>query len=154
MTITILRDVLIARNELDRYYEGHVPVNLWRALNMAKGGQLFEFVEEAFMLSNGRPRPADITIESRNGIKWVLVKDRPRGVSTFDKSGVPRGKGWAYFRIPAGTVLPTGLAVVRDEFNTRFEAMHYTIAPASDMPLLEFKKLLDQLAARVTREAI
>jgi hypothetical protein len=154
MSITILKDVLIEKDKLDRYFEGSVPVTLWRALNKKANQGVFEFVEKGFTLSNGRPRPADIKIESRSGAKWVCVKDRPRGVSTFDKKGVPKGKHWQYYRIPKGTALPEGLAIVMDEYNTRFEATHYTIAPAFDMPLAQFKGKLEQLAKLLIKEAV
>lgn len=150
--MVLLRDVLIARNQLDSYFEGHVPVTLWRAIRKSSSAAVFDFVEEAHVLSNGRPRPADITIEMRDGEKWVSVKDRPRGVSTFDQSGLPRGNGWNYVCIPRGTILPEGLAIVRDQFNHTFGATHYTIAPAHDMPLTRFKALLQQLACQLTRK--
>lgn len=161
MSVTVLKEVLITAGKLDRYFEGVVPLNLWRACNRKrassqaqKTGNIFDFVEEETILSNGRPRPADITIETRiGGAKWVSVKNRPRGVSTFDKPGCPKGKDWEYFRIPQGTVLPMGLAIVRDEFNSSFEATHYTIAPAYDMPLEQFKGLLVQLLKHVIKEA-
>ncbi len=129
-----------------------VPVHLWRALNRKQGTELFEFVETEFTLGNGRPRPADIAIVDRNGEKWIQVKERPRGVSTFDAPGVPAGKDWSYYRIPAGTALPVGLCIVRDQYNARFNATHYTIAPAYDMPLKTFKLLLSKLAATVIKE--
>ena len=154
MSITLLKDVLIARGEIDRYFAGAVPVNLWRALKRASPGSIFDFVEQAFFLSNGRPRASDIAIEDRQGVRWVTVANRPRGVSTFDKPGVPPGKDWDYFRIPAGTILPDGLAIVRDELNTRYGATHYTIAPAHDMPLHLFRHLLEQLAKNAIKEAI
>lgn len=59
-----------------------------------------------------------------------------------------------YYKIPRGTVLPPGLAIVKDKFNSRVCATHYTIAPAYDMPLSRFKALLDLLATRVVRAAI
>lgn len=152
MQVTILKDLLLQQGQLDRYYDGRVPVHLWRALKRTQSAALFDFVEVEYTLSNGRPRPADITIVDRNDEKWVLVKDRPRGVSTFDAPGVPPGAGWNYYRIPAGTVLPEGLCVVRDEFNSRYNATHHTIAPAYDMPLNTFKQLLSKLAASVIKE--
>jgi hypothetical protein len=50
------------------------------------------FVEHPFILSNGRPRQADIVIEIFRGQEWVRIKERPRGLSTFDKPGIPSGK--------------------------------------------------------------
>jgi hypothetical protein len=154
MDIIVLKELLLARGEIDKYYEGCVPINLWRGLNVKKRLSLFELIEEPFRLANGRPRPADIKIRSVNGVKWVSVENRPRGISTFDQPGVPPGKDWEYYRIPAGTVLPKGLAIVKDEFNSVFGATHYTIAPAYDMPLEHFKQLLSKLAADVIREAM
>ena len=91
---------------------------------------------------------------TRNGERWVLVKDKPRGLSTFDKPGIPPGKGWEYYRIPAGTRLPEGLAIVEDNYNEKFKATHYTIAPAFDMPISQFKGKLLELAAELIREVI
>ena len=108
------------------------------------------------MLSNGKPRPADIAIELRNGVEWVCVANRPRGVSTFDRAGVPRGQDWDYVKIPKGTVLPDGLAIVNDGYRESYDATHYTIAPATDMPLGQFRSLLLHLAQVVScrKEAI
>jgi hypothetical protein len=105
-------------------------------------------------MSNGRPRPADISIDTVDNEKWVRVKERPRGLSTFDKPGIPAGKDWEYYRIPKGTNLPHGLVLVKDEYNVKFGATHYTIAPAFDMPLSDFKMLLKQLAQQLIKEAI
>lgn len=152
MAVSVLKDVLISKSQLDRYFEGSVPVNLWRAMNMKASGHPFEFIESPTVLSNGRPRRADIKIEVVQGEQWVRINNRPRGISTFDSPGAPAGKNWAYFRIPKGTVLPYGLAIVRDEYNTVYEATHYTLAPAFDMPLARFKLLLKQLAFSLVRE--
>ncbi len=152
MSTTVLKDVYLSMNQVDRYFEGRVPVHLWRALNNRRGGALFDFVEEATVLPSGRDRPTDITIVSRSGTKWVTVRNAPRGVSTFDKPGVPAGKDWSYFRISAGTPLPTGLAIVKDRENINYGATHYTIAPAFDMPLEQFKRLLTELAKNAVKE--
>lgn len=104
MEIKVLKDTLIRAGQVETYYEGHVPLNLWRALSRRKVSGLFDFVEEPFVLSSGRPRPADIRIIDRDGIKWVSVSQRPRAISTFDKPGVPPGRDLSYYRIPAGTV--------------------------------------------------
>lgn len=153
MTVTVLRDVLIQTNKLNMYFEDTTPVDLWRAKNRKSTANVFEFFEENTVSSNGRPRQADINIEKRNGVKWVSVKRQPRGISTFDRSGLPKGKNWEYYRIPKDTVLPDGLAVVKDQYNTMFQATHYTIAPAFDMPLTQFKNLLSVLVQRIIREA-
>lgn len=51
-------------------------------------------------------------------------------------------------------MLPQGLAIVKDEYNTQFDATHYTIAPAFDMPLSQFKAKLQQLAKLLIKEAM
>lgn len=33
MSNKVLKDILLAQGELERYYDGAVPLNLWRALN-------------------------------------------------------------------------------------------------------------------------
>lgn len=153
MSRTVLKDVYLSKGQIDRYFEGSVPVHLWRALNAKKGGALFDFIEQPTTLSNGRMRAPDITIVTRGAQRWVSVQSAPRGVSTFDKPGVPAGPDWSYYRISAGTRLPDGLAIVRDAYNDRFDATHYTIAPAFDMPLEQFKLLLIQLAKNAVKEA-
>ncbi|WP_259346360.1 Tse2 family ADP-ribosyltransferase toxin [Vibrio diabolicus] len=45
------------------------------------------------------------------------------------------------------------MAIVKDQYNPRFGAYHYTIAPAYDMPLSKFKLLLSKLAKLAVREA-
>ncbi len=152
MSVTLLKDVLIEKNKLDSYFVGSVPINLWRAVKKKSGNSVFDFIEAGFVLSNGRPRAADITIESRGEIKWVCVKERPRGLSTFDKEGLPKGKNWEYYKIPKGTTLPEGLAIVKDEYNDRYDATHYTIAPVSDMPLDQFKGWLDRLLKNIAKD--
>jgi len=100
-------------------------------------------------MSNGKVRKPDLTIEKG----WVRVRHCPRGISTFDKPGVPRGKDWVHYKIPAGTRLPKGLAIVQDSYNETFAATHYTIAPAYDMPVGEFRMLLKNFAAEVEKIA-
>ena len=147
----LLKDILIEAGEIDKYYED-TPVNLWRAKKKNDKCSLFGMVEEDKILSNGKLRPADITIEDRHGMKWVCCKPSPRGISTFDKPYTFKGASWEYYKIPMGTKLPGGLAIVKDNFNRRMTATHYTIAPAYDMPLKQFKSLLNQLALLVKKE--
>jgi len=154
VNISTLKDILISKNQIEKYFDGVTPVHLWRALNIKGNNHPFEFIEQSIVLSNGRPRPADIKIEMVDGEKWVRIKERPRGLSTFDKPGLPSGRNWEYYKIPKGTMLPHGLAIVKDEYNTRFDATHYTLAPAFDMPLSRFKSLLNQLAQSIVKEAI
>jgi len=95
-----------------------------------------------------------VQISPLKKMRKVHVKDSPRGVSTFDKPGVPKGKNWTYYKISAGTVLPAGLVIVKDHYNEYFDAVNYTIAPAYDMPLTEFKLHLNKLAASFIQEVV
>jgi hypothetical protein len=137
----ILKDILISAGDIDRYFE-QSPVNLWRAKRTTDKGSLFGLVEE------------DKVFSEKNGVKWVSCRPSPRGISTFDKPNTFKGNSWEYYKIPEGTTLPSGLAIVKDKFNSRISATHYTIAPAYDMPLSLFRSLLNDLAANVVREAI
>ena len=150
MSLTVLKDVFISMGELDRYFEGVVPVNLWRGLNKKRNSALFDLIEKSYKMSNGRVRKSDLCIEDN----WVRVDRWPRGISTFDKPGVPKGRDWVHYKIPEGTQLPNGLAIVRDSYNETFLATHYTIAPAHDMPISEFRSLLKQFAKEIERIAI
>lgn len=149
----VLKDILISAGDIDRYFETS-PVNLWRAKRTTDKGTLFGLVEKDKVLSNGQPRPADISIYEKTGISWVSCRLIPRGISTFDKPNTFKGSSWEYYKIPQGTILPLGLAIVKDRINARIGATHYTIAPAYDMPLAQFKNLLNQLAILVIKEAI
>ncbi len=149
----ILKDILISAGDIDRYFEKS-PVNLWRGKRITDRSTLFGLVEVDKVLSNGQPRPADITIIINAGIEWVSCRLSPRGISTFDVPNTFKGNSWEYYKIPQGTVLPLGLAIVKDRFNARIGATHYTIAPAYDMPLSQFKNLLNQLAQLVLKEAV
>lgn len=149
MEITKLKDVFISMDELEKYYEGSVPVDLYRGLNKKRNTGLFDLIEQSFKMSNGKVRKPDLNIE--NG--WVKIKNFPRGISTFDKLGIPKGKDWVHYKIPAGTLLPAGIVIVEDSYNETFNATHYTIAPAYDMPLSVFKRQLRIFAAQIERLA-
>ena len=147
-----LREILIDAGDVDKYFDDKVPVNLWRAKNLSNKNSIFSMVEQKIVRNNGKVRPADITIYKKNNIDWVSVKDRPRGISTFDKPNVFKRGRWEYYKIPAGTEIPNGLAIIEDGYNIALGAKHYTIAPAYDMPLSQFKQLLNILAQILIKE--
>jgi len=170
--IEMLKDVLIDIGKIESYFGNTVPIDLWRAKKVKDPKGLFDLVEEEIIRPRGAPRKPDITIEG----DWVRVRDRPRGISTFNKPNTFKGK-WEYFKIPAGTKLPETLVTIRDErnkasgatrytivparlvivedhYNERFGATHYTIAPERDMPLVTFRELLKQLIDLVEKEAV
>jgi hypothetical protein len=148
MKVTILKDVMISMNRMQDYFEV-VPITLWRATDTRHPNRHpMDLIEQEYTLSNGKVRPADITIKDG----WVRVSYAPRGLSVWDKPGVPKGKCWDYFRIPAGTTLPQGLAVVRDRKNEVYGATHYSLAPAWDMEIKSFRMLLRQLFMEMKKE--
>lgn len=148
----MLREILLDAGEIDKYYDNKVPVNLWRAKNLNNKAPIFGMIEEKIVRHSGKVRPADITIYKKNNVDWVSVKERPRGISTFDKPNVFKRGRWEYYKIPAGTDIPHGLAIVEDGFNIALGAKHYTIAPSFDMPLSHFKQLLNTLAQLLVKE--
>lgn len=85
------------------------------------------------------------------GCRAVDKSVRHRGVSVFDATR--SFKGFTWYRIPAGTPIPPGLAVTKDEdFRKNGEAIHYTIAPKDDMPLslfLQHLKGFEAVASKV-----
>lgn len=150
-----LRDVLLAADEIDRYFGGRAPVTLWRAMRSDPDAYLFSLIEQPIVRPGGKVRPADIKIEmGPDGKEWVRARYYPGGISTFDKRDIFKGHKWDYYRIEAGTVLPPGLAIVRDGFNRTYGATHYTIAPDHDMLLAVFKAHLYELASHLIREYV
>jgi hypothetical protein len=152
MGITILRDIMVQQGKLESYFDLKVPVSLWRAQDTRLNRHPMGLIEEPFLLPNGKARKADIIVETRGGEPWILIENAPRGLSTFDKPNAFKGDQWKYFMIPAGTPLPEGLTVIKDAYYDRYQATHYTLAPARDMPLKTFRTLLLQLFAAMSRE--
>ncbi len=112
-----LKEILIDAGDIEKYFDGKVPVNLWRAKNLSSKEPIFSMVEQKIVRNNGKVRPSDITIFKKNG-----------------------------------TDVPSGLAIVEDGYNIALGAKHYTIAPAFDMPLSQFKQLLNSLAQNLIKE--
>ena len=81
------------------------------------------------------------------GTPGELRMVHPRGgISTFDGINPKRpGKWW---RIPADTVLPDTIRVVRDQRDPLTQLTHYSLRPARYMTLLEFVSGLQALALK------
>jgi len=76
------------------------------------------------------------------------IKGEHRGLSLFDKTNARLPFIW--FRIPANSRIPPGIAVTRDSDDLHSEdAIHYTVAPKDDMPLSLFLQHLKELAIDV-----
>jgi len=149
MKIEILRDVLVELGEVERLIGRCHSLDLWRAIDASEAKDLFRLVENDIVRAPGKISQADITIRDYRGEKWVYCRDFPRGVSTFDRAGVFRGDKWKYYKIPAGTMLPEGIVIVRDFYNLRYGATHHTIAPERDMALRQFRALLAEFATHI-----
>lgn len=156
---TTTEAVLIELGQLERVYKtGRNPgFGLWRALrsDVPSEGPLYpDFYERE--LRAGKFREPDVTVETINGVEYVVPKIyrkrpediwRAEGTSTFDRADTFQGDRWYYFKIPPGTTIPDGLLIVKDDYNERFKATHYSIVPNWKMTVAEFKQRLDQLAA-------
>lgn len=109
-------------------------------------------------LRKGLFRPADVSVEPRNGIDYILPKAykktpdniwKVEGTSLFDKPNTFTGKNWEYIEIPKNTKIPEGLLIISDDYNERFQATHYSIVPNHPMPVSNFKFLIDQLLKNI-----
>ena len=147
-----VEDILIERGELERIYLGELKLQLWRAVHqsVSSGNPLYPDFEPRVVRNTVR-RP-DLTVDTVDGVEYVLA-ELGRGTSLFDVSGVFGHKNWTYFEIPAGTEIPDGLIIVKDSYNKKYAATHYTISPNYTMPKSRFVALLDRLAQNAARTA-
>jgi hypothetical protein len=113
----------------------NVPVDLFRMGN-ASGPRL----------DNVRPQDVDI-VEEKLPSGQVIRMVHPRGgISTFD--GINRRLPGKWWRIPAGTMLPDTIRVVRDQRDPLTHLTHYSLRPTHYMTLLEFVGGLQALATK------
>ena len=63
-----LKEVLIDAGDIDKYFDGKVPINLWRAQNLSSKQGAFNLIEQKIVRNNGKIRPADITIIKKDGV--------------------------------------------------------------------------------------
>jgi Tse2 ADP-ribosyltransferase toxins len=113
----------------------NVPVDLFRMGN-ASGPRL----------DNVRPQDVDI-VEANLPNGQVVRMVHPRGgISTFD--GVNQRLPGKWWRIPAGTILPDTIRIVRDQRDPRTQLTHYSIRPTRYMTLVEFVSGLQTLAMK------
>lgn len=147
-------DYLMEKRELGELFDSSydLNVNLWRGQKLEERGSPALYpILKSFKLSNGRLRRPDIRTYYKNGEQWI--DSTSGGVSLFDVLGVPNKK-WDYYRLPAGSKIPYGLAITKDQFNATHQATHYSIKAKWDMPLTKFLMLLDELAAQLVPENV
>lgn len=158
LTKKTVESVFLDLGELTRVYNSdrELTVSLWRALrtDVKTGGPLYpDFYRRE--IRAGKFRQPDVTVREIGELECVIpkvYKKRPedvwkaQGTSLFDQPDTFAGNSWQYFEIPAGTKIPEGLIIIKDDYNERFRATHHSIVPNRAMPLTEFRRLLDQLA--------
>lgn len=146
-------DYFIHKRELNELFDSKfdLNVNLWRGRNPHNSDSIFYPILKAFKMSNGNLRPEDIKTYSKNGELWVKAKTG--GISLFDRSGIP-SKNWEYYKLLAGSGIPFGLVITKDDYKQNFKATHYTIRPNWDMPVTKFCMLLDKLALNLVKEML
>lgn len=94
-------------------------------------------------LTNVR-RPKDIDTTEINGISVVIANGKGVSLSTKERLDKVAMSGWVW-KVSRGTHVPTGLKLLNDRPG------HYSICPASNMPLDEFIGLLSKLALKCSK---
>lgn len=140
-----LEAILIGRGDLDAIYSGDSGLHLWRAIHKEGGGKNPLYPDFHRRVVRGTVRNPDITVREIGGVEYVEA-ELTKGTSLFDKQGTFGHKYFEYFEIPAGTVIPNGLIIIKGEFNQKYQATHYSICPNHRMRKTEFVALLDILA--------
>jgi len=141
-----LTGILISTGQMDRLYDGTLPLHLWRAFHKEQTDGKPLYPDFAARLVRGMIRRPDITIIEIGGVEHVEA-EMVKGTSLFDRKGIFGERFFGYFEIPAGTDIPRGLVIIKGDFNDRYQATHYSICPDHRMPKQHFIYLLDQLAA-------
>ena len=145
-------EYFINKRALGELFDSKFPlsVHLWRGQKPEESHSpvLYPLLK-SYLLANGNTREPDIDTYSKGGTTWV--KANGKGVSLFDVLGVPHSK-WNYYKIPAGTPIPHGLVVVKDKFNSKHKATHYSMCPNWDMPLKNYLMLLDKIIPALVSE--
>lgn len=96
-------------------------------------------------------RAPDVEIKSIGGVPHVVAR-LGEGASLFDRAGAFGSSNWSYFEIPKGTPIPDGLIIVKDNYNKKYKATHYSLSPNHTMTQRQFMMLLDQLAQNATEQ--
>lgn len=140
-----IESVLISQGDLERIYVGELKLFLWRSLHkeVQVTNPLYPDFEPREVRA-GIMRAPDVETKTISGKIYVIAK-LGQGTSLFDKPGTFGHKHWTYFEIPEGTEIPPGLIIVKDAYNKKYKATHYSLSPNSTMPKKRFTQLLDQL---------
>lgn len=85
-------------------------------------------------------RTTDVTIFQQGGVDWVRGKQG--GVSTTSVLPTDQKNWW---KVPKGTVVSNDIYVVNDHDN------HWAWAPARNMPLADFVRLMEATNSKFTK---
>ncbi len=72
----VLKDFFVDIADIERYFDGVSPVNLWRGKKKEDSGSIFGLIDEAVTRANGQIRPPDITIEILTVSNGFVVNHR------------------------------------------------------------------------------
>jgi len=109
------------------------------------------FPEEVYRVGNSGShklsaiRVGEITIYELKGVKMVVANGQ--GVSVFTLQGIKdenlTGYAWLFNK---GTQVEQGLKIIDDN-----KPEHYTLAPVRNMPLVEYKSLLEKMGIKCAK---
>ena len=162
-----VKDVFIDLNEFERLFDSNqaFDIILWRALRTDKENfqnPLYpDFKRREITI--GQFRAPDVKVEKINGVDHIIPRIikknaqsmwRAEGTSLLDQPNVFKGKKWTYIKIPAETVIPDGILIIRDDIMTTLNddmgrpvpVTHYSIVPNTIMSVELFKTKLDTFA--------
>ena len=144
-----LEEIIISRGDIEKIYRSDISLTLWRAVNKSEvesiTNPLYPDLKER-ELPNGRIRVADVATYTKDGVLHVKSEES-RGTSLSDINALFGRKNWDYVVIPAGTIVPPELIITKDHFIASKKSWHYSISPNYDMPVTNFLRALDKLAA-------
>lgn len=155
-----LKTIYAREGKSSRYFDGETPCELYRGQHPSehkKGAYFMAPVDERVEVDpltkqSVVVRQADVKVVMRDGQRFVLgvrcTKGDFRGLSLFDKPMSWFKPSWYNFKLPRGAKIPENLAIVKDDFNPRRDATHYTIAPKDDMTYELFMQSLKVVASQ------
>jgi hypothetical protein len=130
-----LHPMLIPKN----LFVTETTIALWRAGNASSPR-----MDHLRLPPRDESQKSDIVPVSEfvNGDLVAFVLPYSGGISLWDGKH-PGFKDAKWYEIPAKTVIPPGLCIVKEEVTNRYGLTHYTVKPVYKMPLTSFIDLLN-----------
>ncbi len=133
---------------IKKYY-GYFPLDLFRLGNSDSNKIDVVRNRDIEEIEFYRYRGVDSIVPTGNKGEVRWVKGGPGGgISLFDDISTAPISGKFWYRIPIDVEIPGGLGLI-DSRKKKNKATHYTIFPAVDMPLDDFKLLLREISEDV-----